>query len=92
MTISLNPELQKFVEEKVRSGHFASPDEAVNSLLSFVKEQEELSAEELERLRSEVAVGTEQADRGELQDWDPEEIWDEVERRHAGRQAGEGAP
>jgi antitoxin ParD1/3/4 len=83
MTISLNSELQKFVEEKVRSGHFASADEAVNSLLSFVKEQEELSPEELESLRADVAVGLEQADRGELQDWDPDEIWNEVARRQA---------
>jgi antitoxin ParD1/3/4 len=83
MTISLRPELQRFVEERVRAGEYATADEAVNSLLSFVAQQEELTGEQLEALRRQVAVGIAEADRGELLDWDPKAVWDEVEGRPA---------
>ena len=84
MTISLNAELQRFIEQKVKSGEFASADEAVNRLLSFVRERDEIAGPELEGLRREIAVGLEQAQRGELEDWDPDGVWEEVERRYAG--------
>ena len=83
MTISLTPELQRFVDKKVKAGDFASADEAVNKLLSFVVAQDELSAAELEELRDKVAIGIEQADQGLLEEWDPDDIWAEVERRDA---------
>jgi len=86
MTVSLTPELQRFVDEKVKAGDFASADEAVNHLLSFAVAQDQLSASDLDDLRSKIAVGIEQADRGELADWDPDDIWAEVERRDAQQQ------
>src|SRR5690349_4975714 len=43
MTISLKPDVQKFVEEKVRNGQFSSSEEAVNALLWRVREQEALT-------------------------------------------------
>ena len=39
MTVSLTPEIEQFVAEKVRSGEYRSAEEAVNGLLSQVIEK-----------------------------------------------------
>jgi Arc/MetJ-type ribon-helix-helix transcriptional regulator len=36
MTISLKPEIEKYVAERVRAGQYRSAEEAVNALLSSV--------------------------------------------------------
>lgn len=74
MKITIDPNLERFVEEKVRSGQYASADAVVSSALSLLRDQEAFTAEDLERLRREVAIGIEQLDRGESAPWDPEEI------------------
>ena len=40
MTVSLSREVEEYVAAKVRAGHFASPDEAVNRLLGDLRERE----------------------------------------------------
>jgi antitoxin ParD1/3/4 len=74
MNISLEPEVLRFAEEKVRTGQYASLEEAVNALLSHARDQEELGAEDLADLREEVDVGLAEADRGELVEFTAEEI------------------
>jgi antitoxin ParD1/3/4 len=64
--IKLSPEMKRFVEEKVRSGQFASASEVVHGALSALRAEEELSPGDVEELRREVAIGLEQADRGEF--------------------------
>lgn len=86
MTVSLKPEIQAFLERKVRNGEYASAEEAANSLLQRFISHAELSDSDLDELKAKVAVGIEQADRGELEPWDPDEIWAEAERRYAERQ------
>jgi hypothetical protein len=41
MNVSLRPEVERFVEEKVRAGHYRSADDAVNGLLTKLREQEQ---------------------------------------------------
>jgi antitoxin ParD1/3/4 len=81
MNVTIRPELQAFIEGKIRSGVYTSTDEAVNELLRYLSEVERL--EDTEELRKQVLIGVEAADRGQVMDWDPEEIWQEVERRAA---------
>ena len=87
MDVSLQPELQQFVDEQVKAGRFESAEQVVRAAVaSFRAEQEaspSLAPEDLEGLRGEIAVGVAQADRGELEPWDGDEVWAEVERRHA---------
>jgi antitoxin ParD1/3/4 len=64
--IRLSPDMQKFVDEKVRAGQFASASDVVNGALLALQTQETLSAEDLEELRAEIAHGVSQADRGEF--------------------------
>ena len=85
MNVSLHPELQKFVDEQVRTGRFLTPEEVVNAALANLQTEQQLDEnlvpEDLEELRAQIAVGIEQADRGELAAWDPNEVMAEVERR-----------
>jgi antitoxin ParD1/3/4 len=83
MKVTLTPELAAIVEEKVRTGEFTSADNAVNSLLSYIIGQEQVLGPELADLRNKIAVGVAQAERGEVTDFDPEAVWEEVERRYA---------
>lgn len=48
--------------------------------------QQSFAAEDLEELRAQIAIGIEQADRGEVVDWNAEGIWAEVERCCAAEQ------
>jgi antitoxin ParD1/3/4 len=83
MTVSIHPHLLQFIEEQIKAGRYQSPDEVVNSALAQLSVQPELAPEDLEELKSEVAIGVAELDRGEGKEWDPEELWNEVERRHA---------
>jgi antitoxin ParD1/3/4 len=74
MNVVLAPEVRKFVEQKMRSGQYHSPDDAVNGLLRFLQHQEELSPEELEELRAEVDAGIADADAGRFVEFSAEDI------------------
>src|SRR4051794_37487938 len=54
MEITLPSDLQKFVEEKVREGQFASADQVIVGALAVLREQEELRDEDVAELRGEV--------------------------------------
>ena len=83
MTFSIHPHLCRFIEEQIKAGRYGTPDEVVNSALAHLSAQIEFPPEDLEELKREVAIGVAELDRGEGQEWDPDELWDEVERRHA---------
>lgn len=80
MRISLRPDLERFVEEKVRSGHYADADAVLNDAVEILRqqdEQDELSPEDqrkLEGLRREIQIGIDQADRGEFVEFTAEDI------------------
>ncbi len=66
MNVSLTPELEKLVQEKVASGLYNSASEVVREALRLMKEQDLLKQMRLEELRKEVAFGVEQMERGEF--------------------------
>ena len=76
MTISLPPELEKFVQDKVNSGQYPDAAAVVCSALEVLQEQEveALTPAEIDQLRAAIDVGRQQLDRGEGTPWDPEEI------------------
>ena len=79
MNVSLTPELEKMVGEKVRSGLYNSASEVVREALRLLREQDELRAARLEELRREVALGVAQLERGEGQGFaSAQELVDEV--------------
>ena len=66
MNVSLTPELEKLVNERVRTGMYSSASEVVREALRLLKEQGELRRRRLEELRKEIGIGLEQANRGEV--------------------------
>lgn len=68
MNVSLTPELEKLVQDKVTSGLYNSASEVIREGLRLMKERDLLREARLQELRKEVQRGIEQADRGELID------------------------
>ena len=74
MTVSLTPEMEKFIAEKVRTGQFRTSDEAVNALLAENAERERLAPEDIALLRDELDPALAEADRGEFVEFTAEDI------------------
>ena len=74
MQVTLSPEMQEYVAEKVRAGQFASADEAVNFLLAAAKGQERLDPEDVEELRAELDPALAELDRGEYVEFTAKDV------------------
>jgi antitoxin ParD1/3/4 len=57
MNVSLTPELETLVNDKVKSGNYNSASEVVREALRLLKEQDELKRIRREELRREVMKG-----------------------------------
>ncbi len=65
MNVSLTPELEKLIYEKVRSGLYNSASEVIREALRLLHERDQVRQQELEALRAKINRGLEQLDRGE---------------------------
>ena len=90
MQVSLTPEQQRFVEQKLKDGGFASASEVVGNALAIWKSQEELTSQDLDELRAQIQVGLEQSRRGESAPLDMEAVREKVRRLRetGGRKTG----
>ena len=80
MNVSLTPELERMVQDKVASGMYYSASEVIREGLRLLQERDTLKQYRLEELRREIQRGVSQADRGEL--IDGEEVMEELRSRH----------
>ncbi len=64
MNISLTPELEQMVDDKVKSGRYASASEVIREGLRLLEEREELKRLRLAEVRRKIDRGIEQLDRG----------------------------
>jgi len=78
-TIDLAPDLERFVRSIVASGLYHSVNEVVQEALWLLKERESFLDLSPEEARERIAVGLQQADRGEL--LDGEAVFQEIEGR-----------
>ncbi len=74
MNVSLTPELERLVADKVASGLYRSASEVVRDALRLLEERDRLRAVRREELRREVRRGLDQLDRGESAPLDIEAI------------------
>jgi antitoxin ParD1/3/4 len=75
MKLSLRPDIEQFVQEQIKAGKYDSADDMVNGALLLLKQQQDdLSPAEIQTLKAEIGKGLAEADRGELEDWDVNEI------------------
>lgn len=66
MNVSLTPELERMIEQKVASGLYGSASEVVREALRLLCRREEVREREIEDLNRKIDEGIAQADRGEL--------------------------
>jgi antitoxin ParD1/3/4 len=60
MNVSLTPELEKFVADKVKSGLYNNASEVVRASLRLLKEEDDLKA----KFREDIEIGWQQARAG----------------------------
>ncbi len=65
MNVSLTPELEKYVNEKVRSGRYNSASEVMRESLRLLQDHEELQRIRRDELRREILLGMEQIRNGQ---------------------------
>jgi antitoxin ParD1/3/4 len=71
MNVSLTPELEAMIRQQVDSGRYNNASEVVREALRLLDEHQRV-----QHLRSLLAVGLEQAQRGELVEFTPELVED----------------
>ncbi|MGH7780057.1 MAG: type II toxin-antitoxin system ParD family antitoxin [Candidatus Binataceae bacterium] len=84
MNISLTPELDKLVEDRVASGGYASASEVIREALRLLRERDQLND-----LRREVRRGIEQLDEGRTRLFDERAV---KRIKQAGRKRVVAAP
>jgi antitoxin ParD1/3/4 len=82
VSIHLSGEREQIVRSFLQGGRYRSEDEVIDAALHLLQERDEQA--KLEVIRREIAVGIEQADRGELEPFDPQAT---LARIRAGRDA-----
>ncbi|NJL09849.1 MAG: type II toxin-antitoxin system ParD family antitoxin [Calothrix sp. SM1_7_51] len=72
MNVSLTPELEKFVHEKVDGGLYNSASEVIREALRLLREHDMLRQCKLDELKHEISLGLEQANSGQTKTFDAE--------------------
>lgn len=82
MNVSLTPELDRYVEEKVKSGRYRSASEVVRESLRVMQHVEEERQARLAALRRDIDRGADELDRGLGVDGDQAfaRVLEEIER------------
>ena len=70
MNVSLTPELEQLIQERVRSGRCTSASEVVREALRLLQDRDELRRLRMDQLRAKVVAGLDSLDRGEGVDGD----------------------
>ncbi len=86
VNISLTPELDAFLQSRVKSGRYQTSSEVVRDALRLLERRERDREEAFRQLKAKLKRGAAQAKRGELHDGD--EVFEELramieERRQA---------
>lgn len=81
MAIPLSADQEQVVQSIMQGGQYASEDEVIDEALRLLLERDEQA--KLALLRHEIDIGIEQADRGELEPFDPQATLDRVRSRQA---------
>jgi antitoxin ParD1/3/4 len=68
LTVTVTPELEAFVRDRVASGRFDSASDVVREGLKLLEGREHEREAAIAEIRAEIAVGLEQARSGQLRD------------------------
>ena len=74
MNVSLTPNLEKWVQEKVSTGMYSSSSEVVREALRVLAQYEKSQQEKLDSLRTDVLLGISQVNMGNVVVFDESEL------------------
>ena len=74
MNVSLTPQLENLLKEKVATGMYNSVSEVVREALRLLNERDSLNATKLEALKQGIAQGIDSLDKGEGRSLDIERL------------------
>jgi antitoxin ParD1/3/4 len=77
VNVSLTPELEQLVKDKVNSGRYHSVSEVMGEALRLLDERDRVQEQRLAELKAKIQVGIEELERGE--GIDGEEVFAEIE-------------
>lgn len=83
MNVSLTPELEQYVQEKVSSGLYYSASEVIREGLRLLREREQLQQMRLQELRQDVQAGL---DSGEPTPLNMQAVKEKARQRRQKRQ------
>ena len=83
MNVSLTPELEQYVQEKVSSGLYYSASEVIREGLRLLKEREQLQQIVLQELRQDIQAGL---DSGEATPLDMQAVKEKARQHRQQRQ------
>ncbi len=84
MDVSLTPDLEQRIHQKVESGRYPSASEVVREALRLLDERDQQQALNWEGLREEIQIGLDQASRGEVATLDVQGTLAKVRERRKG--------
>ena len=87
--ISLTDHHDTLIDTKVQSGEYANASEVVREGLRLIEERDRELAARVEGISTRVAVGLEQAERGEFVEGTADEIRERVRKRAEARLAAD---
>ncbi len=93
MNISLTPELEQLVKDKVSSGKYNSVSEVMGEALRLLEERDRIRDQRLAELKAKIQEGIEASERGEVVDGEEvfAEIEEDIRRAEAQMQQAEAA-
>lgn len=84
MNVSLTPELEQYIQDKVSTGLYYSASEVVREGLRLLKEREQLQQIRLQELRQDIQAGLDSGDSTPL---DMSSVKEKARQRRQQRQA-----
>ena len=81
MNVSLTSQLEDLVQKKVSSGRYNSASEVIREALRLLEERDELKKLKLQTLKKDIAIGLEQANKGDLIDSD--QVFEELRKKNS---------
>jgi antitoxin ParD1/3/4 len=82
MNVSLTPQLEKLVKQKVASGKYNSASEVIREALRLLQEHDELNRIMLEALKREIMIGMADLEAGRFKTYSSgQDLFDDIKNR-----------
>ncbi len=85
MNISLTPQLETYIKQKVDTGMYHSVSEVVREALRLLEDRDSVKSAKLQALRQDVTQGLSELEQGMGQPLDVEAIKAQARKRHTQR-------